>query len=924
MNILGNNMLLPFLADVLKACFCNVDCFELFEKLHQNIDICNLVGWNSNREEYIRRLLEDSFSGQAIQYFRQELDNYIDYFLNSFSVENPNIFDALDEFTRKMITRSNNKYCFRYEHTDIWRDFSRNIDEEIILINAAFNDHIIRHTKAPILDFSYCINCDSEEIRTMLKRDIGTSENHFHLRGSSPYFYISWIYLMNHVDQPVYDYRIKAIERESLLRSGSGTNPVSLSILWKKAAAIRLYLYCQIESEYFSIRLGKNTYKIECESSFDKAFDALMKKLKKLIFSDNIYDFDKFDLSQMIENCFGCTSLGWSGLQFSKSGDFENEIIYIDYAQLHPNIRRYAEKKYFNLIGERNLLCEVLRLIRSERVNNKFTSGLLYLYLTIKHRFHQELVQSNNRVGFYNFQEYQNRKDFFIPWSYSVEKAIATNTISSIIDDIHIHKVELRISPENSVSEMLKIIRTYESAIRDAITLDNNKKKSVSINDFFYTLHFMKFPDTKNEDCVFRNYKARMKAKRQTEAIMKFCQMSPRSELVVKKYMYSDKEYRIENREYNYILSNKILGIDACGEEMDCRPEVFGVTFRYLQHYCPLEMAHQLRATYHVAEDNYDIIDALRAIYEAVIFLDLRSGSRLGHATLLGISADEYYKRKRGMISMPIQNWLDNVVWLYYFIKENNISFDGCALLLDYLSNEFLQCFYQIYVPETTDSFVMRKFSEHNVDNPCFDIKHYFLSWLLRGDDPDIYINGFIDNSVIANPPYLYSTSIEQMKEARNSPEACYLYYLYHYRKSIKDKGMKNTVKKIPEYFITGAICAQKKLSELIASLGIGIETNPTSNLFISIINKYSEHPLSSFYSNGLDDTAHNIQLNISINTDDKSIFSTSLSNEYTYLLFYLEQVKSEDGSQRYSRFEILKWLNEIRQMGNEQSFAIK
>ena len=66
----------------------------------------------------------------------------------------------------------------------------------------------------------------------------------------------------------------------------------------------------------------------------------------------------------------------------------------------------------------------------------------------------------------------------------------------------------------------------------------------------------------------------------------------------------------------------------------------------------------------------------------------------------------------------------------------------------------------------------------------------------------------------------------------------------------------------------------------------------------------------------------NNIQLNISINTDDKSTFSTCLSNEYAYLLYYLEHKKDEKNNYVYSRFEIMQWLDEIRKMGNDQSFA--
>ena len=62
-------------------------------------------------------------------------------------------------------------------------------------------------------------------------------------------------------------------------------------------------------------------------------------------------------------------------------------------------------------------------------------------------------------------------------------------------------------------------------------------------------------------------------------------------------------------------------------------------------------------------------------------------------------------------------------------------------------------------------------------------------------------------------------------------------------------------------------------------------------------------------------------QFNISINTDYKSEFSTSISNEYGYLAFYLEKARNAAEEPLYSRFDIFEWLYAIRRNGNEQSF---
>ena len=98
-----------------------------------------------------------------------------------------------------------------------------------------------------------------------------------------------------------------------------------------------------------------------------------------------------------------------------------------------------------------------------------------------------------------------------------------------------------------------------------------------------------------------------------------------------------------------------INGIDAASSEFDARPEVFAVAFRYLKdHKLKGEfnvlknktniVDNKLFATYHAGEDFFDIVDGLRTIDEAIKFLNLRQGDRIGHALALGLNANDYFK----------------------------------------------------------------------------------------------------------------------------------------------------------------------------------------------------------------------------------------------------------------------------------------
>lgn len=117
--------------------------------------------------------------------------------------------------------------------------------------------------------------------------------------------------------------------------------------------------------------------------------------------------------------------------------------------------------------------------------------------------------------------------------------------------------------------------------------------------------------------------------------------------------------------------------------------------------------------------------------------------------------------------------------------------------------------------------------------------------------------------------------------------------------------------------------CMQK----VIAQIGIGIETNPSSNYLIGTFKRYDKHPVIGWYNSGLTSDPEALascpQIRVSINTDDQGVFSTYIENEYAYLALALEKYKDEAGNYIYSRNSILQWLDNIRKMGIDQSFAL-
>ncbi|MDE7013447.1 MAG: hypothetical protein K2P19_02030, partial [Kineothrix sp.] len=96
----------------------------------------------------------------------------------------------------------------------------------------------------------------------------------------------------------------------------------------------------------------------------------------------------------------------------------------------------------------------------------------------------------------------------------------------------------------------------------------------------------------------------------------------------------------------------------------------------------------------------------------------------------------------------------------------------------------------------------------------------------------------------------------------------------------------------------------------------------------ISTAENYDELPIVQLYNKDMTWDIGKLQscpqINVSINTDDKGVFHTSLENEYALMACALEKVRDENENQVYDRQMIYQWIENIRQMGNLQSFKEK
>lgn len=798
------------------------------------------------------------------------------------------IFNILVNFTKDILKEDKGTPVCRYKYFFKWRELSYLLGEDLLTTAHFAYDDFIKNYKRSIFAWKPIISTDNIRLKEILKK--GSAENHFHLKGSSPHYNLAWISLMNDIKNRDSDFN--KIEKEKKLSPevnyDFNTVNLELKVLIKKASAIRLFLYEEVL--------------LNSEASEMNEKELINKILK----SKNNSEI-KLYISDLQKNI--------NLHKYLNGKRFDDEIAdYLIPKNISSNNYHDKDESYNGnilLYGERYFLYTYL---------NKFYKGdekaikykrLFHTYIIIKEKFRDELVQINNRTGFGNFADYQNRKAIFLGKDI-YKNAVLNMAINSSMKDQHIKSLEARIGPEDSYLQLNKEVKNIDNSVSDKCyfdigdyTLENFGKRINNLNaeekNFFYVVHFIKFQDSYGEYLKENSLKSPVR---------------PRNHKV-RKDLKQKANAIINLRNSNLNSKNRILGIDAANFEIGCRPEVFSQCFRYLRKYksenklenLGKEEPFNLGVTYHSGEDFLSIIDGLRAIDETVRFLEYEQVDRLGHALALGVDPYQYFMEKNYMLILPKQVHLDNVVWLMAKCREFNINLEESVRAI--LMENYYRLFSYIY--------------NGIIDFECSP-EIYYMSWKLRGDNPQNYVEGKYQKKVSIDFWEKCSVSTDKaLEELRKNPRTVKLYATYHFNKDVKVRGMESEEIKIDKRFFKIIKELQIKLQKDLAKKNICIETNPSSNYVIGTFKRYDEHPISKLYNLGLTYDAEKLndcpQLSVSINTDDQGVFATYLENEYALIALSMEKATNDDGELLFNQSMIYDWIDRIREMGLEQSF---
>ena len=140
----------------------------------------------------------------------------------------------------------------------------------------------------------------------------------------------------------------------------------------------------------------------------------------------------------------------------------------------------------------------------------------------------------------------------------------------------------------------------------------------------------------------------------------------------------------------------------------------------------------------------------------------------------------------------------------------------------------------------------------------------------------------------------------------------------YHFNERVRKKGDEMACLKTDKDYVCVVSMIQESMMREMGHKNIIIECCPSSNLKIGPASRYEQQPIFRFCPIGNERD----RMPVTVNTDGLGIFQTSIDNDYSLLAISALKIKDEDGNQKYSKREVIQWLDEIRENGFKYSFV--
>lgn len=417
------------------------------------------------------------------------------------------------------------------------------------------------------------------------------------------------------------------------------------------------------------------------------------------------------------------------------------------------------------------------------------------------------------------------------------------------------------------------------------------------------------------------------------------------------------------NPNFHFQPARWFRGLDVAGDENALKIEWFAPILRWLR--CGFKSRPDgerastgFHLSIHAGEDYAHPASGMRHIDETVRFCEMREGDRLGHALALGIEPKQWAARQGEMV-LPLDEHLDNLVWLWHHAGVLSGVLPLAQQVLPLLERRIVR-FWRLSQWWQTHDLMEGVGANQKPDSNLTE--GFETSPLCHARPDDLYqawwlrrncyyrLNQVQDSWQITAQEQCALPDHQELSERRTL--ASKLYQARHtWLAALKEAPMV-IVRMGDEAAAHGGfhskagaragIGSRKDILEDVDTpaeldfmhalqdwllteydkLGLIIETNPTSNVYIARLKSHAEHPIfrwnppdESVLEHGAAANLYGLRrgpVRILVNTDDPGIMPTTLRTEFLLLREAALELK-------IGRTVAERWLETLRQYGVEQ-----
>jgi len=396
-----------------------------------------------------------------------------------------------------------------------------------------------------------------------------------------------------------------------------------------------------------------------------------------------------------------------------------------------------------------------------------------------------------------------------------------------------------------------------------------------------------------------------------------------------------------------------LRGLDVAGDESAWQIEIFAPALRWLRRGFLPRMDGEpagrgFHLSIHAGEDYSHPLSGMRHVDETLRFCEMRAGDRIGHGLALGISPAAWLER-HGQVLLPVAEHLDNLVWAWHVATELSATLPLAAQVLPRLERRIAS--FWPHVPWAKQGLC----ASHAQSANAADALH--RAWLLRRNCawelsqpalvdmgwpstrypvavPDharlSQRSGAIGGSSDADLALFRARALAQdwSGEAGATRPLRVMVHAHlgdpdrqeALERKAADSGLLHDHDSAAELEFMEAL--QDHMLTRIAKLGVWIETNPSSNLYISRMQRMSEHPIFRWSPPNMTEARPLGRwnrfglrcgaVNVLVNTDDPGIMPTTLRMEF-------ELLREAAVDLGYAPHDVDLWLQRLRGAGLDQ-----